>query len=179
MGNALSLVASMVTPLGIGTAIGISMRDNVKSWYPTIRKPAWYVGLNFLRRESLLLTDTPSPELALRTPPNWLFGPVWTALYGMMGFASHRVAGMVGWTSKPLQLYALNLALNFLWSPLFFKWHRLGAAAFDITALLGVLYATIVEFSRVDVLSGQLLLPYLGWSCYATALTYNIWLNNP
>ena len=122
-----------------------------------------------------LLTTSPD---ALRTPPNWIFGPVWTALYGMMGFASHRVAGMVGWTSKPLQLYAANLVLNFLWSPLFFNWHRLGAAACDITALLGVLYATIVEFSKVDELSGRLLLPYLGWSCYATALTYNIWLNN-
>ena len=68
----------------------------------------------------------------------------------------------MGWTSKPMQLYALQLALNFLWSPLFFKWHRLGTAAFDITALLGVLYATIVEFGRVDVLSAQLRLPYLG-----------------
>jgi benzodiazapine receptor len=133
--------------------IGIGMRKDVKAWYPTIRKPRW-------------------------TPPNWLFGPVWTALYAMMGVASHRVASIVGWTSRPLVLYGAQLVLNFLWSPLFFKWHKLGAAAVDITVLLGVVYATIVEFGAVDVLSAQLLVPYLAWSCYATALTYNIWLNN-
>ena len=146
MGNALSLAASIVTPLGVGTVIGVSMRDAVKAWYPTIRKPAW-------------------------TPPNWLFGPVWTALYCMMGVASHRVASVAGWTSKPLVLYGVQLVLNFLWSPLFFRWHKLGTAAVDITALLGVLYATMVEFGKVDTLSAQLLVPYLGWSCYATALT--------
>jgi benzodiazapine receptor len=153
MGNNLSLAISIAVPLGIGMVIGVGMRDEVREWYPTIKKPIW-------------------------TPPNWLFGPVWTALYCMMGYAANRVASVTGLWSKPMLLYGSQLVLNFLWSPLFFKYHKLGAAAIDITALLGVLYATIIEFGAVDTLCAQLLLPYLGWSCYATALTYNIYLNN-
>ena len=180
----LPLVLSIVTPLGVGMVIGIGLRDSVKQWYPSIRKPVWYVLDSSARSSARTPRHSPTRALRLitptfaRTPPNYLFGPVWTALYVMMGVASHRVASIVGWTSKPLVLYASQLVLNFLWSPLFFKWHKLGAAAADITVLLGVVYATIVEFGAVDVLSAQLLVPYLCWSCYATALTYNIWLNN-
>jgi hypothetical protein len=64
----------------------------------------------------------------------------------------------------PLGLYAAQLALNFAWSPLFFKRHALGAAAVDITVLLGVLVTTILEFKAVDATAAALMLPYLGWT---------------
>ncbi|PSC76292.1 translocator -like [Micractinium conductrix] len=153
MGNALSLAASVAVPLFGGMAIGISIGPEIKKWYPTLKKPSWQ-------------------------PPNWIFGPVWTVLYAAMGVAAHRV-WQAGGGPLPLGLYAAQLALNFAWSPLFFKTHNLKAATIDITALVGVLGATIYEFSKVDTLAAQLLIPYLGWVSFATALTINIWQNNP
>ncbi|KAL4458998.1 hypothetical protein ABPG75_013863 [Micractinium tetrahymenae] len=153
MGNALSLAASVGVPLLGGMAIGFSIAPEIKSWYPKLKKPSW-------------------------NPPNWLFGPTWSVLYVAMGVAAHRV-WQAGGGPLPLGLYAAQLALNFAWSPLFFKAHNLKAAAVDITALLGVLGATIYEFNKVDTLAAQLLIPYLGWVSFATALTYNILANNP
>lgn len=154
MGNSLSLAFSIAIPLGAGMVIGIGQRQEVAEWFPTIKKPSWQ-------------------------PPNWLFGPVWTVLYTMMGISSHRVYLKAGFFSKPMALYIIQLVLNLAWSPLFFKFHTLGVASIDITALVGFLGATIVEFSKWDVVASRLLLPYLSWSCFATALTYNIWWNNP
>lgn len=121
--------------------------------YPTLKKPSW-------------------------NPPNYLFGPVWTVLYAAMGYASWRVWALGG-GPVPLGLYAAQLAMNLAWSPLFFKAHNLKAATIDITALVGVLGATIYSFAQVDPLAAQLMLPYLGWTSFATALTWNIYLNNP
>lgn len=144
MGNVISVVPFIAGPLLTGVGIGLSMRDEVKEWYPTIKKPSW-------------------------TPPPWLFGPAWTVLYTCMGVASWRV-WRAGGGPIPLGLYAAQLALNFAWSPLFFKRHALGAAAVDITVLLGVLVTTILEFKAVDATAAALMVPYLGWTCFATAL---------
>lgn len=153
MGNALSITAAIAVPLLGGTVIGIGMRNDVKGWYQTIKKPTW-------------------------TPPNWLFGPVWSLLYTMIGVASWRVYA-AGGGALPLGLYATQLLLNFAWSPLFFKAHRLDLAAYDITALAGMIVATIVAFNKVDPMAAALMVPYLGWSSFATALTWNIYTNNP
>lgn len=96
----------------------------------------------------------------------------------LQGYASYRVF-QAGGGPIPLGLYALQLALNFAWSPLFFKLHNLKVASYEITALAGVLFATIVEFAKVDTLAAELMVPYLGWALFATALTWNIHLNNP
>lgn len=154
MGNSLSLIANIALPLGSGMCVGMVMRKEVTEWLPKLKKPSWQ-------------------------PPNWLFGPVWTVLYTMMGVASHRIYQQTGLWSKPMALYAIQLVLNLAWNPLFFKSHRLDAASLDITALVGFLGATIVEFEKYDVVASRLLMPYMGWSLFATALTYNIWLNNP
>ena len=79
----------------------------------------------------------------------------------------------------PLGLYGLSLALNFAWSPIFFKLHDLKLASYEISTLAGVIFATIFAFAKVDTLAAQLMLPYLGWASFATALTWNIYLNNP
>jgi benzodiazapine receptor len=145
-------IAAVGGPLLGGMVVGFSITNDILGWYKTLRKPSW-------------------------TPPNWLFGPMWSVMYCAMGVASHRV-WKAGGGPVPLTLYAVQLALNLAWSPIFFKAHNLKAASVDITALLGVLGATIYEFSKVDTVAAQLMLPYLGWVSFAAALTYNICMNN-
>lgn len=120
-------------------------------------------------------------------PPAWLFGPVWTVLYGLMGVAAwrvHRTAGTAknagaGSVRPELTLYVVQLALNSLWSWLFFAWHR-GALAFvELLVLWLAIAATIVAFGRRDRLAGLLLLPYIVWVTFAGALCYTIWQRNP
>lgn len=153
MGNFLSVAFAVGVPVAAGVGIGLSIKDDVKGWYKTLKRPSW-------------------------TPPDWLFGPVWTALYTAMGYASYLVWKNGGGV-LPLSLYGVQLVLNLAWSPIFFRQHEIGYALLDITALLGVLGATIVEFNKVSPTASYLLLPYLAWSSYATALTANIYQNNP
>ncbi|KAK9811304.1 hypothetical protein WJX72_001454 [[Myrmecia] bisecta] len=153
MGQAFSVLVAVGAPLAAGVGVGVSISKDVRGWYKTLKKPSW-------------------------NPPDWIFGPVWTALYSMMGVASWMVwkngGGLV-----PLGLYGLQLVMNLAWSPLFFKAHELGYALLDITALLGVLSATIVKFHEVSPEAAYLLLPYLGWTSFAAALTYDIYKKNP
>jgi tryptophan-rich sensory protein len=114
-------------------------------------------------------------------PPSWLFAPVWTALYTAMGFAAWLVWRAHGFASSraALWLFIVQLAVNAVWSWLFFVW-RMGAVAFADIALLWVLLAImLVAFWRVRPLAGVLLLPYLVWVSFATALAFRIWRLNP
>jgi tryptophan-rich sensory protein len=111
-------------------------------------------------------------------PPGWIFGPVWTVLYALMGVAAWRVWRKAGFGTA-LYLFLAQLALNALWSWLFFAW-RLGAAAFAEVVVLWVLIAaTLAAFLRIDRLAGALLVPYLLWVSFACALTYAVWRANP
>lgn len=147
----MSVAVAIGVPLGISFGIGVATGHD-KTWYRSLKKPSW-------------------------TPPDWVFGPAWTVLYSLMGVSSWMAwKNGAGWV--PLTLYGVQLALNFAWTPLFFAKKDLGLALADIVGLLGVLGATIVEFKKVDPTAAYLLLPYLGWSTFATALTYNIWTKN-
>lgn len=106
------------------------------------------VMVSQLRTDSAILLVAWPPVCRRRNPPPWLFGPVWTALYTMMGVAAWRV-WRAGGGPLPLGLYAAQLVFNFAWSPLFFKAHNLKAATADITALVGLVAATAYEFSKV------------------------------
>lgn len=118
------------------------------------------------------------PEWA---PPGWLFAPVWTALYLMMAIAAwlvwrdhgfHRAGGA-------LILFVAQLTVNSLWTWLFFVWHQ-GALAFaEILLLWALIAATVIAFWRLHVLAATLLLPYLAWVSFASALTYATWQLNP
>jgi tryptophan-rich sensory protein len=111
-------------------------------------------------------------------PPGWLFGPVWTLLYAMMAIAAWRVWRKAGFGTA-LYLFLAQLALNALWSWLFFAW-RLGGAAFGEILLLWLLIAaTVAAFFRIDRLAAALLVPYLLWVSFACALTYAVWRANP
>jgi tryptophan-rich sensory protein len=111
-------------------------------------------------------------------PPPTVFGPVWSLLYTLMGIAAW-LAWRAGASRGVLGLYLLQLALNALWSWLFFGVHR-GAAAFaDIVVLAVFIVATLAGFWRVRPLAGALLLPYLGWVLFAAALNHAVWRLNP
>jgi len=114
-------------------------------------------------------------------PPSWIFGPVWTVLYALMGIAAWlvwRVADSRA-VRVPIALFLLQLMLNALWSWLFFRWHQ-GALAFADILLLGVsIVGTIIAFWKIRRLAGALLIPYLLWVIFASALNYSVWQLNP
>lgn len=123
-------------------------------------------------------TDLVRPEWA---PPASIFGPVWTVLYILMGIAAWLVWRVGGFRAArlALTLFLVELALNALWSWLFFGLHR-GALAFaDILFLWVLLVATLIAFWRVRPLAGAQLVPYLLWVTFASALNYTVWQLNP
>lgn len=125
------------------------------AWYAGLRKPAW-------------------------NPPNWLFGPVWTALYALMAAAAWRVWQRGGWTAqaRPLGLFLLQLALNGLWSWVFFGWHRPGLAFAEILLLWAAILLTIRHFAPVSRPAAALLVPYLAWVSFAAVLNFTLWRLN-
>lgn len=114
-------------------------------------------------------------------PPASVFGPVWSVLYLLMGVAAWLV-----WRERrapgrqaALALFGVQLAANVLWSWLFFSW-RQGALAFaDVLVLWSLIVLTLVSFWRVNRLAGAMLIPYLAWVSFATALTWAVWQGNP
>lgn len=140
----------------VAAAIGSTATFNsVKSWYPTLSKPTW-------------------------TPPNTWFGPVWTCLYVAMAVAAWRVwrkseppaARSTAWW------YGAQLALNALWSVLFFGLRRPDLAAAEIVVLWAVLVVLLVRFWRADRVAGALWAPYVAWVSFASALNIAIWRLN-
>jgi len=114
-------------------------------------------------------------------PPSWLFAPAWTVLYLLMAVAAWLVWREHGFrqAQTALSLFLVQLAANALWTWLFFAWH-LGAIAFAEILILWILIAcTIVAFWRVRPVAGVLLLPYLAWVTFASALAYSTWKQNP
>ena len=127
----------------------------------------------------------PAPDYYARlskpdwAPPGWLFGPVWTVLYALMGTAAWLVARKPGSAARaPLVLWGAQLALNATWTPVFFGLRAPGLALVNIVALWSALVATIAAFFSRRRLAAGLLLPYLAWVSFATALNYGIWRRN-
>lgn len=156
----LALLGWVALAATAGVVGGIASRD-AAVFYGALVKPSW-------------------------APPGWLFGPVWSALYLLMGVAAWLV-----WRARPatpadratrrrgLALFVGQIALNALWTFLFFAW-RQGALAFAEIVLLWLAVAiTTWHFGRVRPLAAWLLVPYLGWVSFATALTWAVWQGNP
>ena len=114
-------------------------------------------------------------------PPAAVFGPVWSVLYVLMALAAWLVVRTLGWPSaRPaIALYVAQLALNALWPWIFFQWRLGGVALAEILALWTLLLLTVLAFWRARRLAGVLLLPYLAWVSFATALTWAVWQRNP
>ena len=110
-------------------------------------------------------------------PPTWLFPPVWSLLYFLMAIAAWRVYRIEG-VRAAIVLWFVQLVANAAWTPLFFGLHRVGFALADIVVLVALIVATTIAFFRRDRVAGALMIPYLVWVCFATALTYAIWKLN-
>ncbi len=140
------LVFWIALTLAVGFAGSQVTLQNIPGWYAGLAKP-WF------------------------TPPNGLFGPVWTVLYVAMAVAVWRVGRTAGTgRSRAVGLFAIQLALNAAWPMVFFGLRAPAAALAVIVALLAVLVPTIGAFVRADRVAGWLLIPYLAWTCFATLL---------
>jgi translocator protein len=147
----LALFVCVAICLLAGLLSGHFTVDGVRTWYPSLRKPTW-------------------------NPPDWVFAPVWTALYILMGIACFRV-----WQHHNLQdvrpalsLFGLQLGLNVLWSAVFFRWRRPDAASIESLFLWFSLVLTVVAFARVDWIAAVLMLPYLAWVSFSSMLNVKI-----
>lgn len=125
------------------------------NWYSSLRKPSW-------------------------NPPAWIFGPVWSALYTMMAVAAWLVWRQGGWAKqrKRLGIFLVQLALNALWTPLFFGLHSPGVAFAEIVLLWLAIAATIIAFLSASRAAALLLAPYLAWVSFAAALNFALWKLN-
>ena len=156
MTTALRLLISVALPLSVGGLSGIATARGVQDWYPTLAKPAF-------------------------NPPDWVFGPVWTLLYLMMGVAAFLV-WQRGWHEPAVRIalavFLVQLALNGLWSVLFFGMQAPGLAFAEIVVLWLSIGATVVLFWRVVPIAGKILLPYAAWVGFAAVLNGSIWILN-
>jgi translocator protein len=111
-------------------------------------------------------------------PPSWVFGPVWTALYVMMAVAAWLVWKQTGWRARPIGLWFAQMALNALWTPLFFGLHWLGIALVEISALWLLILLTLRAFQPVSRQAAWLMAPYLAWVSFAWLLNLSLWWLN-
>lgn len=112
-------------------------------------------------------------------PPAWVFGPVWSVLYTLMGVAAWLVWRSPGPVRGALWLFAAQLAANALWSWLFFAWHLGVLAAVEVLVLLALIVASVLAFWRRSRMAAWLLVPYLLWVSFASVLTWWVWQRNP
>jgi tryptophan-rich sensory protein len=110
-------------------------------------------------------------------PPSWLFGPVWTTLYAMIAVAGWLVWRRTGW-NRALTVYAAQLVLNAIWTPIFFGFGQYGLALIDIVLMWLLIGATIFLFRPISRAAAWLLVPYWAWVTFATALNAAIWSAN-
>jgi translocator protein len=153
----LRILLCVVICLAVGYLSSITTQSSIKTWYPTIEKPIF-------------------------NPPNWVFAPVWTLLFILMGIAAGRVWNQLETNKelvkKGLLFFAVQLALNALWSYLFFGLQNIFLALIEIILLWLVIFETYLIFKQIDKKASYLLIPYLGWVGFATILTASIfWLN--
>ncbi len=153
--TAVAWIGFVAVCLLAGVLGGIATESGMASWYQSLRKPTW-------------------------NPPSWVFSPVWTTLYLMMGTAAWlvwRARGFAGAKSE-LRLFGAQLVLNALWSFLFFGLRAPLLALVELLVLMGLVLATLIAFWRVRPLAGALLVPYLAWVGFAAVLNATLWRMN-
>ena len=154
--NTLKLIIAIAIPLIVGGTSGFFTATGVESWYQTIARPTW-------------------------NPPGWLFGPVWTTLYVMMGislFLVWKEDTSVELKKIGIALFAVQLVLNFFWSFIFFNQHQIGWALVEIAVMWVFILLTIFAFAQVNKAAAWLLVPYISWVSFATILNYTTWQLN-
>ncbi|AWG21183.1 sensory protein TspO [Flavobacterium faecale] len=157
MNKITKILTVVVTCLAIGYFSGTVTRSAITTWYPTLIKPVF-------------------------NPPNWIFAPVWSMLYIMMGVAAGLVWDRMEYeqtiVKKALISFAIQLGLNALWSYLFFGLQNPLLAALEIIILWLFIYETYIQFIKINKIAGYLFLPYLAWVSFAMVLNGSIWWLN-
>jgi len=152
----LPFVINLLIPLFFGVLGGMITINSVRTWYPGIQKPSF-------------------------NPPNWLFGPVWSTLFIIIGISAYLVwirRDSIVHFPRTVAVYFIQLILNLAWSFLFFYNHLIGAALIEIIALLVVIAINGIMFYKINRIAGLLFIPYFLWVSFATFLTYNIFILN-
>lgn len=152
----MKLIISLLIPLAVGITAGLFTRPEIDTWYAALNKP-WF------------------------NPPKWIFAPVWTTLYILMGLGLWLVwksAAAESVKKMAMYLFAIQLVLNFFWSIIFFNQHQLGWAFAELTVLWVFILATIFAFGRVSSAAAWLMVPYICWTSFAGILNYTVWKLN-
>lgn len=155
MKNVVKLIVSIAVPLLVGFTASLFTITGVNSWYQSIQKPSW-------------------------NPPDWIFAPVWTTLYVLMGLAFFLIWRSPGEKQKrtAIILFILQLVANFFWSFIFFDQHQVALALAEIIVLWLLILLTIFSFARINKVAAWLLMPYISWVSFAAILNYTIWQLN-
>jgi benzodiazapine receptor len=153
--NSIKLFTAVILTVGLGAVGGLVTAPEIPLWYAGLNKPSF-------------------------NPPNWLFGPVWTTLYLLMGVSCYLV-----WRqpvsverNKALYLFILQFVLNFCWSFIFFGMHETGWALTEMIILWLTILATIFSFAKFSKTAAWLLVPYIAWVSFAMLLNGAIWRLN-
>ena len=141
-----------VAAVTVAALLGVLGVNGTSAEYQTLEQPPW-------------------------APPSWLFGPVWTVLYAMIAVAGWLIWRRTGW-NRALSVYAVQLVLNAIWTPIFFGFGQYGLALIDIAVLWLLIGATILLFRPISRAAAWLLVPYWAWVTFATALNAAIWYAN-
>jgi translocator protein len=149
------LILSVLLCLSIGALGGMATASGVNGWYITLIKPSF-------------------------NPPNYLFAPVWTLLYLLMGVSLYLIlqSSKSNLRKQALAIFFIQLTLNFCWSFLFFKFHWLGIAFIEIIFIWLSILTMIFIFKKLSETAAYLQLPYLLWVSFATLLSGSIWYLN-
>lgn len=152
----MKLFLSILIPVLVGAVSGFFTMSGVNGWYAVANKP-WF------------------------NPPNWIFGPVWTTLYILMGIALYLVWRSDAATTiknTALALFAVQLTLNFFWSIIFFSLQQPGWAFVEVLLLWLMILLTILWFGKISSTAAWLLVPYISWVSFASVLNFYIWKLN-
>ena len=156
MNQVIKCAVAILIPLIVGGISGFFTTQSVQGWYATVNKP-WF------------------------NPPNWIFGPVWTTLYIMMGVAFFLIwksEADIDLKKQAMLFYFVQLALNFCWSLIFFYAQQPGWAFLEIIVMWGMILSTIIWFGKISSPAAWLLVPYIFWVSFAAILNYSIWRLN-
>ena len=149
------LIVSLILPIGLGSLAGIFTAKAIPEWFDTLAKPSF-------------------------NPPSYLFGPVWTALYILMGISMFLIwnTPKTELRQKALVVFGVQLFFNFWWSILFFSFHAIFLAVIDILVMWLLIIYMITLFKKIKPIAAYLQIPYLLWVTFATILNISIWYLN-
>lgn len=147
MSKTLKLIIAIVLPMVVGGFSGFLTANSINGWYSTLLQPSF-------------------------NPPNWVFGPVWTTLYLIMGISLYRIwiLPVSEERNKAIGIFALQMTLNFFWSLIFFKWHLIGLALAEIIVMWFMIATMIHHFRKLNLAAGYMNIPYLLWVSFASVL---------